>query len=191
MKKHLSIFCLISLIVLTFCFSSCSGDNGDNADKDYYDRDYPVKVGLDFEGGFLYSDFDEGIIKVFDYESRSLLPFCAKPNCLHNSEDCTAVRKYDSYIFIYHNKLYSLFSEVEAIDAAVGRLKTTVTVSDIDGNNEKVFAKFDGNFETAYPSYIFDGILYLTAEIHNDIDIAEGTSYSSADYSENKLLKRY
>lgn len=183
--KALSIFCIISLIFL----SSCSAGK---ADSDHYDRDYPVKVSMDFEGGFLYSKFGDNVLKVFDYESRSLVPLCAKPNCLHNSNDCNAVRKnkVDS-LFLYHNKLYVFDTDVEAVDAAaaVGRLKTTVTVSDTDGNNERTLIKFDGDYDDAYPSYIYNGNLYFIAEIHNDIGIADGgASYSSADYTENKLL---
>ncbi|MDE6579411.1 MAG: hypothetical protein K2K41_02645, partial [Ruminiclostridium sp.] len=156
------------------------------------DRDYPVRVSMDFKGGFLYSEFGDTVLKMFDYESRSLVPLCAKPNCLHNSNDCNAVRKNNvGSLFLYHNRLYDFDTDVEAVDAAatVGRLRTTVTVSDTDGNNERTLIKFDGDYEDAYPSYIYNGNLYFAAKIHNDIDIADGgTSYSNADYSENKLL---
>ncbi|MBD5082484.1 MAG: hypothetical protein HDT44_12080 [Ruminococcaceae bacterium] len=180
----LSIFCIISLIFL----SSCSGGK---SDSDHYDREYPVKVSMDFEGGFLYREFGDAVLKVFDYESRSLVPLCAKPNCLHNSADCNAVRKNDAAsLFLYHNKLYAFYTDVEAVDAAatVGRVRTAITVSDTDGNNEMILIKFDGEYEDAYPSYIYNGSLYFIAKIHDDIDIAGGASYSSADHTENKLL---
>lgn len=183
--KAISMICFISLIFLSSCSVS-------KAEVDYYDRDYPVKVGMDFEGGFLYKKFGDTVLKVFDYESRSLVPLCAKPNCLHNSTDCNAVRKNDAdSIFLYHNKLYVFDTDVEAADASatIGRVRTTITVSDTDGNNEKTLIKFDGEYEDAYSSYIYNGSLYFVVKIHNDIDIANGgASYSNADYSENKLL---
>ncbi|MDE7280859.1 MAG: hypothetical protein K2N36_03855, partial [Ruminiclostridium sp.] len=108
------------------------------------------------------------------------------------SNDCNAVRKNDAdSLFLYHNKLYAFETDVEAADAAatVGRVRTTVTVSDTDGNNEMTLIRFDGEYEDAYPSYIYNGSLYFIAEIHNDIDITNGgASYSNADYKENKLF---
>lgn len=187
MKKTLASIILAALTL--FPLASCNTDKGEG---DYYDRDYPVQVTSDYSRGFLYSDTKEGMIKLFDYESRTLMPFCAVPNCLHRDSSCTAIRKFHSFLFIYHNKLYDICSEVEAADSAatVGRVVTTVRVSDTDGNNEQILVKFDGEFNNSFSnSNIFNGSLYFTVRICQDIDISDGYSYGNDSYAECKFMK--
>lgn len=189
-KKFFLSFILAVLLLL----SSCSSET---QEKDYYDRDYPVLADGCYNSGFLYEDWDDDMIKLFDYESRTLMPFCAVPNCLHKDSGCLAVRKFDPqhFLFIYHGKLYDISSDMEtgASSDAI-KIATTVTVSDTDGNNEQLLAKFDGDFEENSPtSYIFGGSLYFVMREYKNLRKSENAStpisYSSGDYADCKFMK--
>ena len=46
------------------------------------------------EDGLLYFDphSEDRVVCFFDYETKEYFPLCAKSNCLHDSEECTAYR---------------------------------------------------------------------------------------------------
>ena len=90
------------------------------------------------EDGILYSDpfSEDRVVCFFDYETKEYFPLCAKSNCLHDSEECTAYRLWGEVVTMGQlgDKWYRI-----AID---GDFNGAFYSMDLDGENERQIGPF-------------------------------------------------
>lgn len=87
------------------------------------------------EDGVLYPDYDANLMRYLDCETREHYPLCARPNCLHDSPECTAVyfRGNASFMGRIGEKWYYYQH---------GDTEENFRSCDLDGGNDKVLKSF-------------------------------------------------
>ncbi len=90
------------------------------------------------EDGLLYFDphSEDRVVCFFDYETKEYFPLCAKSNCLHDSEECTAYRLWGEAVTMGRlgDKWYRVGCD--------GDFNGTFYSMDLDGENERQIGPF-------------------------------------------------
>ena len=170
---------ILALLMCTsmLMLSSCSGRKIKTEEVDYPVPVFDISAS---EDGILYKD---QLLYYFDYENKTAIPFCAQPNCMHDTEDCPALNHYDAYLIV-DKKLYAFEpTSNKQIDEDTWHEQANLIMADIGGTNKKVLATFDGNlmFTGAPPRdsniYYYKNSIYF---VTSSLEIKEGisTNYS-------------
>ena len=120
------------------------------------------------DGVFFFSK-EEGLLKFEDWESNTVYPLCAKPNCLHDSEECTAWFPADETPpeALYYDGEYLYFEK--SGDAG----ETIFYRQNLDGSDRKQLFLQEGYLASGV---VYDGdeVYYLTAMAGGEDD--QGTA---------------
>lgn len=162
-KKALSLFICISVLLL----ASCSGNITKNEEPDYPVPVFDVSAS---EDGILYRNYmNRSLLYYFDFETKTAIPFCAQPNCMHDTEDCPANNHYDEYLII-DKKLYAFEqTAVKKVSDEISFDQSNIIIADIGGTNKRVLATFDGTlmFSGAPPRdtniYYYNDCIYFVS----------------------------
>ena len=103
---------------------------------------HPGLLPFAFERGALITT--ETQLHYLDFSSGQVLPFCFRPNCRHDTEDCNAKTSKRTDSFMANNKLYFLdLSSVRAVydeELKVYAGEIDLYVSSLSGSDEKKIA---------------------------------------------------
>lgn len=110
------------------------------------------------DNGVFFFSGDEGLLKYEDWQSNTVYPLCAKPNCLHQSETCAAWFPADKLPpeALYYDGEYLYFERAgEAGETIFYR-------QNLDGSDRKQLFSQEGYLE---PGVVYDGneVYYLTS----------------------------
>ncbi|HZK34713.1 MAG TPA: hypothetical protein VFD33_05325, partial [Bacillota bacterium] len=124
---------------------------------------------------------DQRLLYYFDYESKTAMPFCAEPNCMHDTEECPAKNNYDAYIIV-NNNLYAIESTSDRqLSEDISYTQSNIVSTDIGGTNKRILATFDGSVSGKPPRdsniYYYKDCIYFVAEAL-EIKDSINTNYS-------------
>ena len=147
------------------------------------------------EEGMVYQDYDAGVIRYLDYATGECYPLCARPNCFHDSDECTAHALCGEIQFIGRlgDKWY-YYQEDET--------QAEFHSCDLDGGNDRVIGAYpfeaveEGGYEnwgrgTAWGNVVFrDGSCFAAMSTDNlEEDPNDPDVFGSV--SVNSILYRY
>ena len=153
MKRIIAVLLSFSLLCgLTGCAAKTGGETPVSHGWDGADTLYPHAViaqpgfvdPFAFEQGALITT--ETQLHYLDFASGQLVPFCFRPNCRHDTEDCNAMLSNRIWSFVANNKFYFLdASSVRAVydkelENYVGEID--LYVSSLNGSDEKKVTSF-------------------------------------------------
>ena len=122
------------------------------------------------EGGILYFDphSEERLVCFFDYETKEYFPLCAKSNCLHDSEECTAYRLWGEVVAMGQlgDKWYRISCD--------GDFNGTFYSMDLDGENERQIGPFSQFPFSPFGKSLFYGNECILATKGADFDPETG-----------------
>ena len=128
---------LLVLLVFAIIFGGCGKKEADNQQKFQADYIELSPAGSKVEEG--YFCVIQGVSYFIDFETKTAVPICNKPDCRHLSEyedrdtTCSAVNG-NYYTFPYQGKMYGI---------NVGENGSELTISELDGSNLKVKGEFE------------------------------------------------
>lgn len=173
-----------------------SSTNNKNRELVYME---PGKIS-DFDKGYYYikNEEDRKNIKYFDYSAKKEIYLCNKPNCKHDTENCSSYLDISELndLFVYNNYLYLISGtgNVVAISASIGEdgISTTQTGDstpiiyrmNLDGTNKtKLFECPSGvNLPS---SFILEGNNLYTFFLKNKTIETQKDSYTSMETDRN------
>lgn len=148
MKRIIAVLLIFSLLCgLTGCATKTGGETPVSHDWNGADTLYPhavitqplVNDPFAFEQGALITT--ETQLHYLDFASGQLVPFCFRPNCQHNSEDCNSMRSKRIWSFVANNKFYYLDGSSaravydDELESYVGEIDLYVSL--LNGSDEK------------------------------------------------------
>lgn len=184
-----------------------SNANNTNAKMVYFE---PGKISS-FDKGYYYIKDEENRrnIKYFDYSAKKEIYLCNKPNCKHDTEDCSSyldgIESND--LFVYNNYLYLISGagSVTTVDLNFGEDATSTIQAgggapiiyrmNLDGTNKTKLFECPSGVELS-SSFIFEGNnLYTFFLKSKSIEIAK-SSYTSMETNRdlvkiNLEMKKY
>lgn len=83
------------------------------------------------EEGLVYSDYEAGLVKYLDYKTEDFYPLCVRPNCLHDSKECTACKLCGEFLFIGQSGGKWYYYQIQDGEE-------TFHSCDLDGGNDRV-----------------------------------------------------
>lgn len=186
MKKLLNRICisLAVIAVLSSILSGCSKENSNinteqNATTYVKNEDYqnfldPHSAFAKVENGYYF--FKDLRLYYFDTETKESYIVCSKPNCTHNSNDCTAYfnifKYYPFQLSYYNNSLYVLGWEEEKSNI---RHNYIYEVSLDNYKRKKAAYLFDGTNSISTYFIIHRGYIYYIKS--DSSELKETTSY--------------
>ena len=167
MKRLISI--LLCFAVFALCFAGC-------AQQEAAEPLFPYKANLDLsteiimeDGVFLYAG---AFVNYLDFETAQALPYCIRPNCQHNTENCGAwafgpvdsggVLTGGDKKFILGDKLYSLEPAKQADNSDLGEPgpEAALKVSRLDGSGERTVGSIKGDALEHLTFTLYDNAAY-------------------------------
>ncbi len=156
-----------------------------------------------FDRGYYYiNDGDnENNIKYFDYSAKKEIYLCNKPNCKHNTKECSSYLNIAEAndLFVYDNNLYLISGSgsTTIMSATMGEGGTSI--SEVGGKTPSIYRmNLDGTNKTKLfecpsgvelgSSFIFDGNNLYTFFSKNKTIESFKNSYTSIE-TDRKLVK--
>ncbi|MCD2492032.1 hypothetical protein LQE92_05250 [Lacrimispora sp. NSJ-141] len=167
MKSKKYLFCIIaaSLLVSASCAETQeSRKRSDESQEEPVVSSWFICVT---EKGILLSG-DGGMLQFYDYQADTTYPLCARPNCTHESDDCTANLFRGRAVFpaIYRDRLYYIRSAIEG-------KPVTFCQADAAGEQEKELAvlgnvQFTGSEMLYYGGKAYFSVIQVETEENGD-----------------------
>ncbi|QNM06756.1 hypothetical protein [Qiania dongpingensis] len=132
LKKYLFSIMVASLLFSISCAKTEKSTNqAEGSQEEPLISDRSICVA---EKGVLLSGAG-GMLQFYDYQADTTYPLCARPNCTHESDDCTAnlFRNGAAFPVIYRDRLYYIRSAIE-------EKPVTFCQADVTGEQEKELA---------------------------------------------------
>lgn len=162
----------------------------------------PGKVS-NFDKGYYYIKDEDGKnnIKYFDYSAKKEIYLCNKPNCKHDTEECSSYLDIgkSNDMFVYNNYLYLTegSGQTVTISATIGEDGTenvgtggqtpTIYRMNLDGTNKTKLFECPSGVEIG-SSFIFEGNNLYTFFMKSKTKETAKNSYTSTE-TERKLVK--
>ncbi len=169
-----------------------SNANNTNAKMVYIE---PGKIS-NFDKGYYYikDEDDRRNIKYFDYSAKKEIYLCNKPNCKHDTEDCSSYLDMagSNDLFVYNNYLYLISGTGSSItiSANIGEDGATTTQTggstpiiyrmNLDGTNKTKLFECPSGVELA-SSFIFEGNNLYTFFLKSKSIETTKSSYTSME----------
>lgn len=94
-----------------------------------------------------------------DYTSHHQVYLCARPECTHDTDDCTSVIRGNIYVFAANNQLYLLGTADE------NSSPPALISSALDGSGRRTLTQFPSNYQFDPRIYTDDTALYILMDI--------------------------
>lgn len=162
----------------------------------------PGKIS-NFDKGYYYiNNEDNGNnIKYFDYSAKKEIYLCNKPNCKHNTKECSSYlnRAEANDLFVYNNYIYLISGSgsTTIISATMGEEGTSIPEvggptpiiyrMNLDGTNKTKLFECPSGVELS-SSFIFDGNNLYTFFSKSKTIESSKNSYTSLE-TDRKLVK--
>ena len=148
------------------CFAGCKEEPGKKERKEEIGQNVTICesnycIG---EDGVLVLE-NGGLVAFYDYQIEEYLPFCSKPNCKHQTEECGAVALAAGTDWIGYHK--------GAVYYCDSRSGTKLYTADLDGENVKQLGTYDHQMSWGKKIF-YDGHVYL---VTNNNRFEEDGSY--------------
>lgn len=166
--------------------------NNTNAKMVYIE---PGKIS-DFDKGYYYiNEGDNGRnIKYFDYSAKKEIYLCNKPNCKHNTEECSSYLDISETndLFVYNNYLYLISGTGSSVTISATIGEDGVSPSEVGGQTPIIYRmNLDGTNKTKLfecpsgveltSSFIFEGNNLYTFFLKSKTIENAKTSYTSME----------
>lgn len=138
-------------------------------------------------------------IKYFDYSAKKEIYLCNKPNCNHNTEECSSYLSHTSNydLFVYNNNIYLITGAGQTIITSMSNETGTQLVSNtktpsiykmnLDGTNRTKLFECPSGVEIG-TDFIYDGENIYTFFIKSKKVYTSENSYELVE-NEKKLVK--
>lgn len=154
----------------------------------------------DFDKGYYYIN-NTNNIKYFDYSAKKEIYLCNKPNCKHDSKECSSyLAKYEAYdLFVYNNYLYLISGSgnAEIISSSIGEDGTSKSEAvrktpiiyrmNLDGTNKTKLFECPSGVELS-SDFIFEGNNLYTFFLKNKTIELSKNCYTSIEI-DRELVK--
>lgn len=164
------VFCFILICIMSAC--AAKGENGEPLENDTSSAvSKPVPTALtgsdlhlcdtQVDGG-CYMTEDKGNygnITYIDYASHHQVYLCARPECTHDTDECTSVIRGNIYLFAANNQLYLLGTSDDHSSPPA------LISSALDGSGRQTLAQFPSNCQFDFRIYTDDTALYILMDI--------------------------
>lgn len=154
-----------------------------------------------FDKGYYYIDNNRNNIKYFDYSTKKEIYLCNKPNCKHDTEECSSYldATKSNNLFVYDDFLYLISGMDEAETVKVSMAEEGTTISEVGGQTPIIYRmNLDGTNKTKLfecPSgieissnVIFEGNNLYTFFSKNKTIESSKNSYTSIE-TDRELVK--
>ena len=181
--KHINLTLLKLILIFSFTLFAAGCNSNNNSPDKTYTQSYPVPV-CDmsfFDSGYaMYGTptGDGGVIDGYgltcyvDYDTKTVIPRCSKPNCDHSDGECAASIECRGFL-VYSNLFYRLYETSERTSSGGLKIYTAIAKSEMDGTTEKAIAKIEGSIfgMSAAPResvmFVYDEKLYIYTLLDN------------------------
>ena len=173
---------------------------GDNNEKIVYVE--PGKIS-DFDKGYYYIRNKNSLsnIKYFDYSAKKEIYLCNKPNCKHDTEECSSYlnRLELNNLFVYNDYLYLISGTGHVLTRSlttggdgtstpeVGGKTHIIYRMNLDGTNKTKLFEFPSGIEIT-SNFIFQGNNLYTFFLKNKVIELSKNSFASME-TDRELVK--
>lgn len=149
-----------------------------------------------FDKGHYYINYENNRnnIKYFDYSAKKEIYLCNKPNCKHDTEECSSYldATKSNELFVYNDFLYLILGtdKAEIVKASMGEEGTTISEREeqtpiiykmnLDGTNKTKLFECPSGIELS-SSFIFEGNNLYTFFLKSETIESSKNSYTSIE----------